>query len=356
MESKEMPEGKIWRYMSLAKYVDLLRSRAIFCPKASLFQDETEGKWIAHAVLWGEKQRWSKARRNAELLQKLIVNCAGDQDRILIEAAKIYESLDTPEQKSAFGDVLKGIGAVYPQKREEYLMKFVSSWFNHHDNHNNRMLGWAQQVSVDRESTYISCWNRAQSMSLAMWNQYGGGTESIAICSSVEKLKALVANNLDWLQKDGFDGEVIDVAYVDGLKEPGKDHQGDLVERLNLGKNVRVGAFSVKPAMYAYEIELRAIIYPVRDLFEPVVDPHPELSGVSLSLGHDGHSATESLCAFIDSVYVHPMLDAESMMVRVVKAINERFGLANLPIVADKVEALGPNMVLRSTGYAGSGD
>lgn len=356
MESKEMPEGKIWRYMSLAKYVDLLRSRAIFCPKASLFQDETEGKWIAHAVLWGEKQRWTKARSNAERLQKLIEDCAGDQNRILIEADNIYRSLDGIEQESVLGAVLKDLGTYHPPKREEYLQMVVSSWFKNHDNYNESVQEWTHAVSTGRESTYISCWNRAQSMSLAMWNQYGGGTESIAICSSVEKLKALVADNLDWLQKDGFDGEVIDVAYVDGLKEPGKDHQGDLVERLNLGKNVRVGAFSVKPAMYAYEIELRAIIYPVRDLFEPVVDPHPELSGVSLSLGHDSHSATESLCAFIDSVYVHPMLDAESMMVRVVKAINERFGLANLPIVVDKVEALGPNMVLRSTGYAGSGD
>ena len=107
-----MAEGHIWRYMSLAKYVDLLRSRAIFCPKASLFQDETEGKWVAHAVLWGEKQRWSKARRNAERLQKLIEECAGDQDRILREASDIYGHLNAAEQKSAFGDVLKGVAQV----------------------------------------------------------------------------------------------------------------------------------------------------------------------------------------------------------------------------------------------------
>lgn len=194
-----MTEEKIWRYMSLAKYVDLLRSKSIFCPKASLFQDETEGKWVAHAVVWGEKQRWTKAKHNAERLQNLLTECAGDQDCILIEAENIYRTLDGIEQKSVFGDVLKGIGAVYPQKREEYLQKFISSWLKHHDNHNKSVQEWVQQVSVARESTYISCWTRAQSMSLAMWNQYGGGTESVAVCSSVEKLKALVAKNLDWL-------------------------------------------------------------------------------------------------------------------------------------------------------------
>ncbi len=85
-----------------------------------------------------------------------------------------------------------------------------------------------------------------------MWNLYGGGTESVAVRSSIDKLKALLAENLDWLQKEGLGGEVIDVAYVEGLKEPGEDLQGDLVERLNLGKDVRAGAFSVKPSMYAY--------------------------------------------------------------------------------------------------------
>lgn len=305
-------------------------------------------------MLWGEKQRWTKARRNAERLQKLLEECASDQDRILIEAANIYRSLNGIEQRSAFGDVLKGLGTYDPLKRKEYLQMVVSSWFKHHDNYNKSLQEWAQQVSVERESTYISCWNRAKTMSLAMWSQYGGGTESVAVCSSVEKLKGLLADNLDWLQRGGFSGEVIDVVYVEGLKEPGNNLQGDLVERLNLGKDVRVGAFSIKPCMYAYENEIRAIIYPVRDLFGPVVDPHPELTGVSLSIGNGNHSEPEALSAFIESVYVHPMLDAESMMVRVVKSINERFGIADLPIITDKVEALGPNMVLRPTGYAGS--
>ena len=34
----------IWQYLSLAKYFDLLRTKSLFFPKASLFADETEGK------------------------------------------------------------------------------------------------------------------------------------------------------------------------------------------------------------------------------------------------------------------------------------------------------------------------
>ncbi len=210
----------------------------------------------------------------------LIDKCSGDQDRILQEATNLHRSLDKFEQKSVLGDVLIGVTQVFPHKREEYLKSFVSSWYKHHDNYNSRVQEWARQVGVDRESTYISCWNRTDSMSLAMWNLYGGGTESVAIRSDISKLKLLLDSNLVWLQKTGFDGDVVDVTYVEGLKEPGDDLRNDIVDRLNLGKDVRVGTFSVKPTMYSYESEVRVIIYPKRNIFDPVVDPHPELKGV----------------------------------------------------------------------------
>lgn len=344
-----MSQGHIWRYMSLAKYVDLLRSRAIFCPKASLFEDETEGKWIAHAVLRGQKERRSRTRRNAERLQQLLDECAGDQDRILRTASDIYRNLNTDERKSAFGSILARVARIFPHKREEYLRETVSSWLKLYEDHNQSLQQWTHEVSVHRESTYISCWNRADSMSLAMWKLYGGGTESIAIRSNVDKLRALLANNLDRLQKEGFDGEVIDVAYVEGLKDPDENLQADLLDRLTLGKGVRTGTFSVKPSMYSYENEVRVIVYPVQDFFSPVVDPHPHLRGISLVIG--GDNATDALSAFIESVYLHPMLDVDSMMVRVVKAIHERFGLADLPVITDKVEAIGPDMALQPIGH-----
>jgi hypothetical protein len=33
--------------------------------RASLFNDDTEDKWIAHAILWGEKHRCPKAKDKA---------------------------------------------------------------------------------------------------------------------------------------------------------------------------------------------------------------------------------------------------------------------------------------------------
>lgn len=344
-----MSDLYIWRYMSLAKYVDMLRSRSIFCPKASLFQDESEGKWIAHAVLWGEKERWERVRGYAEELQKVLDNAKGNQGDALRYSADLYNQLPPEEERSVLADVLKRVPVVYPHKRIEYLEAMIQGWRENHDNHNARVAEWLNEVAIDRESTYISCWNRAASMSLAMWNLYGGGGESVAIRLKPETLEKLLHSNSDWLNEAGLEGQVIDVDYIDGLTSPEKELQEELIGKLNVGKDVRVGAFSVKPALYEYEAEVRLIVYPKREIGKPLSDPHPERDGISLNIGE----FDSSLSDFIEAVYVHPLLCSNSMMVRVVKAINEQFGLPNMPIITDKVEAIGSNMALQPTGFTG---
>jgi hypothetical protein len=41
------------------------------------------------------------------------------------------------------------------------------------------------------------------------------------------------------------------------------------------------------------------------------------------------------------------------MMVRVVQAINVRFGFPEIPIVADRIEAIGPNLLLKPSAKRG---
>lgn len=329
--------------MSLAKYVDLVCSRTVYFPKASLFPDETEGKWLSHAYLWGQKRHWEKAKANADTLHQLLVRATSDPGRILQQAALLYGTMTEIEKKGVLGDVLAGVLRVHPGKREGYVKGLVESWTKYHDGFNSEVREFASQVAIRRESTYISCWSRADSMSAAMWNMYGG-TEAVAIRSSAAKLKALLASNLDWLANLGLSGEVVDVHYANGLMEPDEDLQNDLLERLSIGNDVCVGEFSIKPSLYEYEREVRAVLYPKRALSDPLVDPHPDLSGISLPIeGREGE-AQMAIRGFIDSAHVHPMLGSESMMVRVLQAINVRFGLPDVPIVADKIEAIGPNV------------
>lgn len=67
---------------------------------------------------------------------------------------------------------------VHYLKSAEYLDSVISSWKKHYSDHNVAVKQWKSDLNVYRESTYISCWNRASSMSLAMW-EMNGGTEAV---------------------------------------------------------------------------------------------------------------------------------------------------------------------------------
>ncbi|MDT5270618.1 MAG: hypothetical protein QOH49_2804 [Acidobacteriota bacterium] len=329
-----MNEEPVWRYLTLAKYVDLLGTRSLFFPKAALFEDETEGKWYGHSVLYEASRKWPSVLNNARKLEALLERAGDDPDAILLEAARLHQSEDS--RSGNLRDVLAGLIRVFPHKRREYVEMMISSWTGHYDKHNQEVETWYSQTSIHRESTYISCWNRASSMSLAMWEMYGKGREAVAIRSSVGKLNALLENNAGFLEQNGLNGQVVDVRYIDGLKNPDERVQDRIYEILEESDGVEVMMFRIKPDIYSFEQEVRAVLYPKRDIFAPLVDPHPSANGFSLQFGSD----------FIEAVYIHPALNEDSMMTRVVEEINARFGANGVPVIADKVEAFGKDIRL----------
>jgi hypothetical protein len=94
---------------------------------------------------------------------------------------------------------------------------------------------------------------------------------------------------------------------------------------------------------------VRAIIHPKRDLLDPIEDPNPGESGFNLTFNGKESQGEQPISHFIEKVYVHPMLGEDSMMLQTVKEINKRFDVAGIPVVADKIEALGPNIMLPPT-------
>src|SRR6185369_3188539 len=70
----------IWRYLSLAKYVDLLRRRSLYFPKASRFRDETEGKWWGQAKLYQNAVRLSQLPNNIQILDRLVGRTGDDPE------------------------------------------------------------------------------------------------------------------------------------------------------------------------------------------------------------------------------------------------------------------------------------
>ncbi|MCO7228791.1 hypothetical protein NH398_06045 [Halomonas sp. CnH100-B] len=334
----------VWRYMSLAKYIDLVSSKSIFVPKASLFNDATEGKWIAHAVLWGDKNHWAGLKLYADRLSELLEKTGSDQNKILSEGMNLYDVLDNKDRGSVLGDVLKGLVTVYPHKRYEYIKTTLNSWLSNYNGHNDRVNEWVEEVAVGRECTYISCWNRADFMSLAMWNVYGGSEESVAVRVRTSRLEELLKENSSWLDQNGMDAQIVDVEYIEGLKNPNKELRSRLIKKLGVGKDVRIGTFSIKPAIYEYESEMRIIVHPRKNFKEKLFDPHPELDGLYLSVCPGGRELSE----FIDAVCIHPLLDSNSMIYKVLSSVNKQYGLPDLPIITDKVEALGSTVSLKT--------
>jgi hypothetical protein len=256
-----MTDVPIWRYVSLAKYIDLLRSKSLFFPKASLFSDTTEGKWWGHSHLYGQAKKWSHSPANTRILEEILQRAGEDQWLLLQEIGKAYESAN-----EWIRGILVTAFRAYPHKRREYIESVISSWKQHYDAHNAEVEQWKSDLEVYRESAYISCWNRASSMSLAMWEMYGGGREAVAIRSSKHKLEALLDNNAPFLEKHGLEAGVLDVQYLSGLKNPNEAVQDRVYQLIfEQAEDVRLGVFSIKPDIFDFECEVRAIIYPKRE-------------------------------------------------------------------------------------------
>ncbi len=336
-----MENVQIWRYLSLAKYIDVLRSRSLYFPKASRFQDETEGKWWGHAHLYENAQRWSQSPANTQTLEQLLARAGHDPTTIRREIDKTL-----PSANQWVGNVLRIALRAYPEKRREYLESVISSWKKHYSDHNIAVNQWKSDLDVYRESTYISCWNRASSMSLAMWEMYGGGSESVAIRSRTNKLQTVVHLNNGLLEEHDLIGILAEVEYVEGLKNPNDEVQERIYQMMfERDRDINVGLFAIKPSVYQFEGEVRAILYSKRELSGPLEVPHPNINGFSLPIdpkSDDKHSIVD----FIESVYVHPLLESDSLIVRAVTEINKRFNAAEIRVVADKIEALGSDVTL----------
>ena len=179
-----MDSDCLWRYMSLAKYVDLVCSRAIFFPKASLFPDETEGKWLAHAYLWGRKLHWEKTKANADALRGLLVRATGDPGRIVQEAALLYGTMTELEKKGVLGDVLADVLRVYPHKREEYLKGLVESWTKYHDSFNSEVMEYVDLSPFLRQT--VKTQNSANGMKMPLKGGLSHGFVSTAVHEGVQ--------------------------------------------------------------------------------------------------------------------------------------------------------------------------
>ncbi|ADQ13719.1 DUF2971 domain-containing protein [Halanaerobium hydrogeniformans] len=333
-----MQNKTIWRYMSLAKYIDLLRTDSLYFPKASCFNDETEGKWALHSFLIANKIRLTKMKENKKVIERIL-----DKTNNNVQLYnQVIKALNEGEINDRLKETLERFKFYHnnnpEHKGRKHLENLVSGWSKQINNYSETKEEHISQAATHRESTYISCWYSADEMSLAMWKLFGGGKESVAIRTKINKLKDIIEKNDDCLNNKGYEGDVSEVEYISDLKEPDEKTREKIISILTKGKTANVGQFCIKPKEYEYESEVRTIIYPKKDIYDKVVDPDPDKDSFSIPI-------VTGMEQFIDEVYIHPLEDKDSMIFKVIKEINKSFDV-EIPIISNSIEAFGDEIDL----------
>jgi hypothetical protein len=275
-----------------------------------------------------------RLRYYAQQLEDLL-KCAGnDPSELLSQANSLLEDEKT---EGVLRDVLRDVsrGGVYAHKRQQYLESMLSGWRKALKEHIPRKETWVSQIEIYRASTYISCWNRLDSMSLAMWELYSKGQEGVAIRSTKRKLEDLFECNSTLLEEYALEGEVVAAQYFDKLETPSKETENRVEGILIKGLGVPAALFSIKPNIFEYEHEVRAILYPKRDPFQPITNPYPDRLGFELPVGKRDAKSEPDISRFVDAVHIHPTLGQRSMMFQVVSELHRRFGVEKIDIIAE---------------------
>ncbi|HEY5582278.1 MAG TPA: hypothetical protein VIK56_14170 [Rhodoferax sp.] len=204
-------EQPLSRYLSLAKFLDLVRRRRIYFAALQHLGDWHEG--------------------GSTLLNMLF-------DTGLFEA---LDTLANYDMTASFGvnvsvderAHLKAESAARRAKRR--IVDTAFGQFDVTESNRYRAVMLGQRAWLD-----VSCWHRNQDESLAMWKVYGGGAESVCVISSVGAL----ASSL--LPPKEVKVYVLPVHYI--------DHRNELFQSDHL-----LAAAIHKQKPYSYENEIRAI-------------------------------------------------------------------------------------------------
>jgi hypothetical protein len=328
MNSAIDADESVWRYVSIAKYADLLRTRTLFLPKASLLSDNSEGKWVGHGVIMADRARWKELTDAAQLLEEIVERSNSDNDAL--DLAQGYALAHQGRLPQVALEVLGNVPCVYPSMRIEYLKSTSQAW---HQNAQRSLKGeddWRQQARTQREAVYISCWNRQSTLSFAMWELYGGGDEAVALKVKAGTLMRSISANASMLSESGYKAHLWPVRYVDVHQEQ-QALADEMMELLTNTVDITVGQFTIKPPIYADEREVRLIAYPERILIAPVIDPHPEWSGLAMPLKTTA-AADARVDKFVEAVHLHPNVDKDAMVFKVIVDLHLAYGL-DIPVL-----------------------
>lgn len=180
------------------------------------------------------------------------------------------------------------------------------------------------EVERIKKSTFLNCWHMAENQNMAMWKVYGQFEECIAIKTTIRKLDTLLSKNKEALIQDGLTYAIKQVKYIS--KDP-KTHP-DYFYLEGDGKSIVSLVF--KHEIYAYEKEIRLIL----TIWDPKTNKFIHNKGYLLKIGDKSSDIT----AFIDEIYINPILTEGHWFVYQIRHINKLHGLEHLKIVHEPLK------------------
>ena len=309
----------IWRYMSLAKFIDLLSTASVYCCRADRFEDSTEGEWFSQvsSTSMGLSALYFQGCLCA--IQKVNRALSSIDTPTLDDIRNVFDSAISPKERYDL-DFTDDVSQVTDEEffdciehRLEFLREMEEK---HQELVEDCTLSTADQdqrkdwIKSLKTRSYISSWFSGNNHSIAMWKAYGLTEEGVAITTTRDRLKSVALANQKSLPYPGAQLLCADVIYVDESTED----VGPIIPR-----NLPDGAWMdfrdilLKHSAFAYEQEYRlSVLLPEGTKDTP--------GGIKLNLGGN-------LEDFIDSVYLNPLIHREHWFVDVVRSVLGHYGV-----------------------------
>lgn len=309
----------IWRYMSLAKFIDLLSTSSVYCCRADRFEDRTEGEWFSQVSSTSMRLSAQFFQRCHKAMQRVNSAVSSIKNPSLADIQKVFDSVITLSERYDL-DFTDDVSQVTDDEFFdciEHRLEFLHDMEDKHQElledctlsmkDQDQRKKWIRSIKT---RSYISSWFSGNNHSIAMWKAYGVTEEGVAITTTRSKLASVAQNNEKSIAYPGAKILCADVVYVD---ESTEDVGSVIPRRLPDGAWMDFRDILLKHSAFAYEQEHRlAVLFPEDEKDVP--------SGIKLNLGGN-------IDDFIDSVYMNPLIHKTHWFVDVVRSVLGNYGV-----------------------------
>lgn len=170
-----------------------------------------------------------------------------------------------------------------------------------------------EQISAIKKRSYINSWRMSREQSIAMWIIHGNINESVAIKTSVGKLRLITEKNKKFLKENFLSAAIRRVVYLD------KD-------KINKEDLENIDPLAVKHSAYKYEQEVRLILKSEKSSENP--------RGYWLKVAKNNKDFHE----FIEAIYVNPTLSNDHWFVKLLEHTNKLHNIPSSKLVHEVIK------------------